>query len=174
MRTIDGSHGTCASRAQSIEKFGWRLKSGRAGTAVYFWVKSSYYIKLARAWHRQLIAENRLKYESDLKCCIIIAHIECDEKEILNCETEGLRESILELAIEKKVNLNSPHKIAPVFDLFIKRLEEKAEITYKALLIKVPTPKKDYLEEYPYLILSSPLCCAVRNTDCIDIINIIE
>jgi len=175
MDIIEGSHGTSISRASNIRKNGWKMQPGMAGTGIYFWAKSIYYIELAQAWYRQAKAEERYRDDDNIACCIILVHIKCKEDEMLDIETEGVRLNILKLAIEKKVNVKSHKAIAPVFDLYVKRLEEKAGIKYKVLSIKVPTPRKDYFEvDYPYNILGSPLCMVVRDNNPDDIIDIIE
>ncbi len=169
LKTYEGSHGTSKSRAEKITKQGFIPGLGRAGSGIYFWHKSRYFITLAKKWHYQCSNKHHYDNDENKSCVVIIVELQADEDAILDMENPDMKDRIAELAEVKQIPLKNRHKIAALHDLFIKRMESALKTTFAIILIRVAPPDRVYYPEYPIDIMGAPLCCVARNNDCVTI-----
>ena len=167
---MKGSHGTTKSREESIRKFGWRMGRGRAGTGVYFWNECEHYVQLAIGWYKRALKEKRYRDDSNKLCTVIIADLEAEEDEILDFDNRELRSSVYRMAKDREFSYTNTRELASVFDLFISELEVETGSKYKIITMEVAPPGLEYCD-YPVKLLGTPICCAIRDTGCIDIID---
>jgi len=164
----NGSHGTSLVRCNEIKKTGFKLSSdrpGRAGKGVYFWVKGTLYLRLAKEWF--IDGKNKGVYkESNPECAIIIANLKAQLIEYLDLENAGFKERIFNLGDKKGINFNNPFEIAKLYNLFISKLEEELKTTIKIFTIRAAPPEGS---SYPIKAIGAPLCCVARTLDSITI-----
>ncbi len=168
MITIEGSHGTSVSRAQLVQKNGFRQGSGRGGTGVYFWL-GPYYIELAVGWYNFLASKNEFINDENPSCAVIIALIKADESEVLNLEDETLKNEIAVVVKKQGINPKNKRAVAKLYDSFIMRLEQKLQVKFKAVKIRVGFPPLEFIKDYPISIIGAPLCCITRDPGCVTI-----
>ncbi len=167
MITIEGSHGTSVSRAQLVQKNGFRQGTGKGGTGVYFWL-GPYYIELAVGWYKFLASKNRFSNDENPSCAVIIALIKADESEVLNLEEEVLKNEIAAVVKKQGIDPRNKNAVAKLYDSFIMRLEQKLQVKFKAVKVRVGIPL-EFLKDYPISIIGAPLCCIAREIGCITI-----
>ena len=174
MITIKGSHGTTASRVDNIRKSGWNYSRGRGGTGVYFWKECEHYIQLAEGWYKYVCATKKYNGDKDLSCKIIIARLEAEEAEVLDFDNHReLKIYVYEIAKKYKIDYSDKRKLSALYDLFITELEKKKTVKYKIVTLEVAPPPKEHCPWYPIVILGPPICCAVRDKNCITITDVI-
>jgi hypothetical protein len=169
MITIEGSHGTSVTRAQRIQVSGFQLGTGRAGTGIYFWL-GPYYIELAVGWYRFLASKNEFADDENPACAVIIVEVKAGEGEVLNLEDEELKNEIALVVKKQGINPHNKTAVAKLYDSFIMRLEEKLQVRFKAIKIRVGIPL-EFIRDYPISVIGAPMCCVARDTGCITIKN---
>lgn len=173
MLNLKGIHGTIATRSQIISKEGFRISSGRHGKGVYFWREGNYARDLAIAWWKFDCSRGKYSKDNNQNCSIIYVEIQINKNEYLNTDDFEFKETLINLARRKGIE-PSKSKIAALYDYFIALLEEKIEVKYKVLEIRVVTPPEEFCKDYPLALIGVPHCYVVRDTSCITIINIEE
>ncbi len=173
MFSIEGSHGTCISRAKAIQNQGFQYRSGRVGGGAYFWCQEKYNKLLALAWYKQQLAGKIYKNDDDPLPAIVFADLHCNDSELLDLEKDrDLKFRIDQLADDFSIDKNNKEDLAAVHDLFIECLESEREIKCSILLVKVAMPRGLSKNDYPIVILGAPFCAVVRNLQCIRILRI--
>jgi len=167
---MKGSHGTTKSREESIRKFGWHVGRGRAGTGVYFWKECEHYVQLAIGWYKRALNEKRYRNDSNKLCTVIIADLETEEDEILDFDNRELRSNVYRMAKDRGLSYTNTREISSLFDLFISELQVETGFKYKIVTMEVAPPGSEYCN-YPVELLGTPICCAVRDIESIDIID---
>jgi len=167
MKTLKGSHGTTVSRADNIVNEGFKLKTGRRGTGVYFWRYGYYCRQLAISWWKQKFEEGKYAGDSDTSCVVIISYFVLDDNEYLDIENYEFQEQIAYLADKKKVG-NEIKKLAALYDSLIHKLEEIQNTKFKVIEMRVSPPKREYCQYYQFTAIGNPYCYLVRAVDCID------
>ncbi len=166
-----GSHGTTATRAISIQKYGWRTGTGRAGTGIYFWKECDHFIELAVGWYKRELAEKKYKNDNQQECKVIVADFEANDDEVLDLDNRELKNKVYKLAKEKKMSYSNNREIAKVYNLFITELEGEMKTNFKVITMEVSPPGSEYCD-YPSPLLGPPICYSVRHAGCINIIDI--
>jgi len=167
MIAIEGSHGTSVTRAQRVHASGFHLGRGMRGTGVYFWT-GPYYVELAIGWYNYQRSLNRYNADGEPGCAIIIAAISVGDMEVLDLEAEELRDEIALTIKEQGLNTQNKREITELYDLFIKKIEQRLNITFKVVKVKVGIPT-GFFPDYPMNMIGAPLCCVVRDTTCVAI-----
>jgi hypothetical protein len=168
MIAIEGSHGTSVTRAQRIQTTGFQLGSGRAGSGVYFWL-GPYYIELAVGWYKYQASINEFDAYENSACAVIIVDVKTEDGEVLNLEDEELKNEIAVVVKKQGINPNNKAAVAKLYDSFIMKLEEKLQIKFKAIKIRVGIPPKEFIRDYPISIIGAPMCCVARDAGCITV-----
>jgi hypothetical protein len=169
LKTYEGSHGTSKSRAEKINKQGFILGTGRAGSGIYFWHKSHHYIPLAKGWYSQCCDKHLYDTDENKGCVVIVVELQAPEDAILDMENPEMKDRIAALAEARKIDATKFRRISALYDFFIKRMEVELKSTFAILLIRVAPPDRAYYPEYPISIIGAPLCCVARNNGCITI-----
>lgn len=168
-----GAHGTSVTRANKIQKLGFKPSSGVLGTGVYFWKNGPYSRYLAWSWWKYKSSEQRYKFDSDRRCCTIEAVFDINEQEFLDLEDKDIKEAFATLCFEKKLTRSSHRReCAAILNSFIQRLEDKLGIVFKVMESSVTTPPPKFCDGYPLSSLGAPRCYIVFDSACVRITNV--
>lgn len=174
-----GTHGTCASRAESIVQNGFSLSSvGLRGTGIYFWGYSDMSLKakaanLALCWHA--FAQKRGDYskDTDQSAAVIFAVIHVEGDELLDLESDLIRDKFeaFVLSISEKhpdLGTDTAESISKTYDVFIDLLEKKMGAPFKAIHVRVQPPKT-YKGGLSKNYTGNPSCYVVKDQQVIDV-----
>jgi len=170
-----GTHGTSKSRALRIQSSSFRLSgsAGRAGSGVYFWDAELHGRKLAVAWHSLRFKQGEYKYDSEPNCSVIYTTLNFEKNRFLDLEDRKLKTSLGTLIEEKcGADMGKDKEVGALYDLFIKKLEEKLGSKLQGFGVTVALPgKQEDCLFYPVKALGSPYCYVIREINCIKIDN---
>jgi hypothetical protein len=167
---LDGTHGTCRSRAEKIRRIGFRTGQGRRGYGVYFW-KGRYARMLAIGWYNRAFDQKRYLGEHNIKCAVIYATIVSDKRTILDLESPTIKDNLEALAFKHNIDADGTQEYKHLLGRYIDELEQTLAIEYRVILSTVAAPGKDFCK-YPLGSLGSPYCIIVREVSCININNV--
>ena len=95
----EGSHGTCVSLAQVIQRDGFQLGRGRAGKGAYFWCQDRRYNKiLALGWYKLRRSQRKFEGERNSFPAIIFVELACEDSRLLDMEDYQLKSRLDDLA----------------------------------------------------------------------------
>lgn len=166
--TLQGTHGTSASRAKSIETHGFKKGKGRLGKGVYFWSFSPYAEYLAKSWWEFFSSQGRYNADGNKKCAIIWAQFRIKEDEFLDLDDKEIKNSLAELCRKEKIGCSIENReLAATIVCFVSKIEEKLGQKFKILESTISTPPKDFVKEYPLSVLGAPSCYVIFDPACI-------
>lgn len=174
---MKGTHGTCRSRATSINKDGFKVSpSGKRGAGVYFWGYTknsleSYAKKLAVHWC--FFAKNKAgtyNKDSDKRCSVIIVSFNIQDERILDLENQTIRDSLIEYTnkVYSRIEGDDDDKISVIYDMFVKDLEIETNVEFKLIHVKIQQPR-GFKKDLPLDITGQPSCYVVKDPACITI-----
>lgn len=170
---LSGTHGTTASKADSIRDTGFKKSKGRLGRGVYFWRENPFAELLAKSWWKFETSRKRYAADSNKCCCVICARFKIKVNEYLDLDDKDIKDGLACLCIEKNLGyLTSDIEMAALITAFVKRLETKLDLEFKVIQSTVSTAPKHFVEEYPIKVIGSPSCYVVFCESCIEITNI--
>lgn len=171
---FSGTHGTTRARFEKIDKLGFKISEGRRGTGVYFWSDSPFSFRLSLAWWKQCSDEGRYKGDNDKRCAIIFAKVNTNnENEHLNLDDDRIKKNVFQLIQKNKKIELTKRQMCSLYDVIVRRYENKGRVKLKVLKAFVPPPNIRELK-YPTATVGNPACFIARALDCIDIYDVKE
>lgn len=170
MRNLNGTHGTCATYADAIEKTGrWKPTNvGRAGSGVYFWAYEKnpvYARKFAVMWWEFVSKSGLYAREPAPGCAVLYVNILVPEQSYLDFNEPGVEEALNEAVAMAVMGMKpdesmKPEVIHKVYEHLVLALEAELGVTFDVVKARVSPPKGALKEKN---ILGNPNCYVVRN-----------
>lgn len=188
MPTLMGSHGTCMSRAQSIQANGVQKHPGRMGVGIYFWTaldekQLELADRLSKAWAERARGQNQYKREKDSSIAAVQIRVTAEEDEILYLDDPelhlGLRAILIDFALAKlglaDISDIEPHhyrdiehELYGLIEGYIGMLEEELGNPIKLVFKSQIPPPGPSSRNRIYEILGNASCFSVRDVSCIE------
>jgi len=169
MLTLKGTHGTTRSRIKKINIEGFKLSGGLVGKGIYFWSDGPYAHDLAVAWWEFNCSRNSYKVDEDITCTVILAFFLIEDHEFLDLEQKVIKDELASIAKKRNLNIYDKRGASSVRALFIDRLEKRLSVKFKVIETSVTLPGKKFSNFYPLMLIGSPHCYIVLDTNCIQI-----
>lgn len=180
---MKGTHGTCGTYAKNIQRQGFLSKIGRAGKGIYFWAcnddKESleYATALAMAWW-DLSKNKRNTYSRcpDKSCSVIYVKLTTNEGMFIDLESHEfkLKKTMwINRTYERlnKIDDNHNLSLSNAHDLYIQWLEEDLNEKIDIYYVNI-NPPPDFKYPIPFEIRGWPGCYIVKDSKCINILDI--
>jgi hypothetical protein len=162
MPTFNGTHGTSANRAISIQSEGFRATvSGRAGRGVYFWHYRSdpvIAVQLAIGWYEFQRRVQNYRDEAEPKGAVVFGAVEVDDESVLDCTGEVLEELALSLHGLAQVTDNDIHL---AYESLVANVEK--ELGRPMILIKATVPQPAKMAFTLKHVIGNPAIFVVRD-----------
>lgn len=181
---MKGTHGTCHSFAELINKEGFKISgSAMRGAGVYFWSYTSddmedYVRDLAVKWWLYQKKKGSYSKAKNKNCCVIYASFKVGSDQSFDLENQVVREKFIkfsEIAYHKKISEGKATSVAisEVYDMFINDVEKKLKRNFSLIHVKIQQPK-GFKTSLPLDIRGQPFCYVVKDVSCISVENFEE
>jgi hypothetical protein len=167
MIEVRGTHGTTATRAESIRKSGFWISDGERGFGVYFWRENAYAMELAMGWYFNALShrDSVYKNDKDKQCTIITALISAGNDEWIDLTDPDTEDTLIHLY--KRGNYENTRIASKLYEEYYHLTEEELGIKIKLIQTRVYAPVK--VKEWPTQPIGMPVCYVVRDNTCISI-----
>lgn len=176
MEKVKGSHGTCVSISEIIQKSQTFIgSSGMRGSGAYFWREHKHYLRLAKSWY--LHARSRGQYNGQFNggCAILVVDIECELSAYLNLQDSDIKDRLGELMDRLLANCKTTKDLARGYDMVFKAIEADAGEKIKLIRTDVSVPGgQDFCKYYNIGALGSPSCLIARSNDILKNISMLS
>lgn len=174
-----GTHGTCASRAESITQNGFNLpSSGLRGTGIYFWGYTNKALKgrtadLALSWHAISLKRGCYSKDRDKSAAVIFASIHVEGNALLDLESDLIRDRFETFVLtigqtNPQLGIDTPDSISDTYDMFIDMIERKTGDPFKVIHVRVQSPNK-YKSNLGKDYTGNPSCYVVKDQQAIEV-----
>lgn len=168
MVEVQGTHGTCASRARSIQAQGFQLNEGRQGVGAYFWRENRFSRELATGWFKNARNLGEYNQETDRRCAVVTAIIIVQSDEWLDLNDPETTDNLLALFQDKGYQDNI--YTSKLIEEYIDIVEDILENKIKLIQTRVMAPK--LARQWPWQSFGRPFCYIARDSSCITITRV--
>lgn len=176
-----GTHGTSASRADSIINNGFALPNVggglRRGTGCYFWEHyygSDFALLLAKIWWEYSHDKGQYRDDDKPQCAVIVADISFSDDRFLDFQAAAVKQAFMNFI--KSIEDSVPEEeqgdefklICKKYDMFLDLIEEKSGKDYHVFRVQIPIGNNRKLKETAQVkLLGEPIALVVKETSCI-------
>lgn len=159
MRHLTGGHGTSKSRADSIERHGWKIANNRslAASGLYFWLVGDRNIEFALAWAEKNQASYEREGDSDASPAALLVKVEVAKENLMDFTRPEARFALDELGQKARGIAGGMKSLQKLQDTFLTKMEQHRKRPFFACITGVPAPTKCrglvYTYDAPVLIV---------------------
>ena len=173
-----GSHGTCKSFSDSIERYGFNPgKCGRIGAGTYFWLHAESTVgreigqSLARIWFLKASKEGLYDKAEDKSCSVIFVSLDLRQDKYLDFDDPEVSSDYDQFFVEgnNRFSQLSEEEQSKIRDTFVFLLEGKLNYTFDAVLGMVDVPRGKFTQGEVAEGKRRSKCSAIRNHSVIKI-----
>lgn len=161
MIDFEGSHGTCASMAQSIEQIGFRPNICFWGRGVYFFHRHPRGREDAVKWYQFSKDHDQYNGQADTACVVLHVRICVEESDYYCLYSEDFQAALVE--VEDRAETEGYNEVQKnrLRDELLRRFETLYGKIFKVVTGTIPLIKKHYKPR------NATDCIVVRDTVCI-------